>query len=228
MRSTTAWIRASSSRTCPSIRIDVWESWGSYYFGSMDPISFSGIICSKCEVNDAIPGRRWCLECASYMRAAKERHRNKPRSEGLCRRSDCPNPATPGLTSCQRCRERTAEYEKRNRTKLQFEARQTRRRLRTETFEKYGGSFCACCGEDYYEFLTMDHIDGSGADHRRQMGTKTDIYHWLKKNNYPPGFRVLCMNCNFALGYHGYCPHNGWVQPTGNGRLGRPARKKEE
>lgn len=30
---------------------------------------------------------------------------------------------------------------------------------------------------------------------------------WLKKNNYPPGFRVLCMNCNFSLGMRGYCPH---------------------
>jgi hypothetical protein len=21
------------------------------------------------------------------------------------------------------------------------------------------------------------------------------------------GYRVLCMNCNFALGHSGYCPH---------------------
>jgi hypothetical protein len=92
-------------------------------------------------------------------------------------------------------------------------------------FDHYGGPQCACCGEGEYEFLTIDHINGDGAAHRRQMGSRRDIYRWLKQNNYPPGFRVLCMNCNFALGYHGYCPHHGWVQPTANGRAGRPAKK---
>lgn len=103
-----------------------------------------------------------------------------------------------------------------------------RRKRRLDVFEAYGGAVCACCQEDNYEFLTIDHIDGSGAKHRRaikKMPGGSDIYFWLKKHNFPPGFRVLCMNCNFALGYHGYCPHHGWVQPTSNGRLGRP--KKE-
>jgi hypothetical protein len=40
----------------------------------------------------------------------------------------------------------------------------------------------------------------------------THLYLWLKQNNYPPGFRVLCMNCNFAIGHSGYCPHNAKVE----------------
>lgn len=34
------------------------------------------------------------------------------------------------------------------------------------------------------------------------------FYVWLKKNNYPPGFQILCYNCNCAKGHFGYCPHN--------------------
>lgn len=33
------------------------------------------------------------------------------------------------------------------------------------------------------------------------------IYRWLKQQGFPTGFRVLCMNCNFSYGLHGYCPH---------------------
>lgn len=32
-------------------------------------------------------------------------------------------------------------------------------------------------------------------------------YHWIKRNGFPAGFRVLCLNCNFARGIYGRCPH---------------------
>lgn len=82
------------------------------------------------------------------------------------------------------------------------------RKLRMMILEHYGGSppECACCGESYLEFLTMDHINGGGTKQRKQL-RGTSFYRWLKKNNYPDEYRVLCMNCNFALGHSGYCPH---------------------
>lgn len=182
------------------------------------------VLCSRCKKNEAIPDRKWCLRCASYMQGARRRHRCKAKPSGACSRTDCTNPATGKYRMCDRCRAKIREYEKKNRSRVQFHARQTRRRCRMRVFDVYGGAKCACCGEDHYEFLTIDHIDGNGAEHRRQLGTKRDIYTWLKKNSFPPGFRVLCMNCNFALGYHGYCPHRGWTQPTSNGRMNRPAK----
>lgn len=67
---------------------------------------------------------------------------------------------------------------------------------------------CHCCGEDNYEFLSIDHINGGGSKHRTKVGLKTgDFYRWLIKNNYPTGYRVLCYNCNCSLGFYGYCPH---------------------
>lgn len=81
------------------------------------------------------------------------------------------------------------------------------RRLRLEVLSYYSGGKprCDCCGEERIEFLGMDHMDGGGAKHRASL--KTSIYRFLKKNNYPPRFRVLCHNCNQSLGQYGYCPH---------------------
>ena len=78
------------------------------------------------------------------------------------------------------------------------------RRLRTACLEYYGGK-CACCGEDRYEFLAIDHINGGGGKHRKQVGAKMD--RWLRRNGYPEGFRVLCHNCNQAISHYGCCPH---------------------
>lgn len=64
---------------------------------------------------------------------------------------------------------------------------------------------CSCCKESNIEFLTVDHINGGGHKHRKEI---KNLYSWLKRNHYPDGFRILCMNCNFALGKFGYCPHN--------------------
>lgn len=69
-----------------------------------------------------------------------------------------------------------------------------------------GTNKCECCSEKYYEFLTIDHIKGGGHKHRKQVGY-SKIYIWLIRNHFPIGYRVLCMNCNFAYGRYGYCPH---------------------
>jgi len=78
---------------------------------------------------------------------------------------------------------------------------------RYEVLKHYGGEppKCACCGEDRFEFLSIDHINGGGKQHIKSIGY--NLARWLKKNHYPEGYRVLCHNCNFALGHYGYCPH---------------------
>jgi len=91
------------------------------------------------------------------------------------------------------------------------------RKLKDELFSAYGGYICSCCGETEPMFLTIDHEDGNGADHRRSMTAKGrnyrdatgyKTYRWLKNNGYPPGFRVLCANCNHGSHRNGgVCPH---------------------
>ena len=41
---------------------------------------------------------------------------------------------------------------------------------RLQVLSHYSPSLkCQCCGENHYEFLTIDHINGDGAKHRREI-----------------------------------------------------------
>lgn len=91
-----------------------------------------------------------------------------------------------------------------------------RLRLKWEVLEYYskGDALCACCGEDCIAFLTLDHVNNNGAKHRRELGydksspRKLDLIKWVKANNYPEGFQVLCFNCNAGKYINGgVCPH---------------------
>ena len=79
---------------------------------------------------------------------------------------------------------------------------------RIQVINHYGGK-CICCGENKTEFLAIDHIGKTGAEHRKKI--KISIYSYLIKNNYPENVRILCHNCNMSLGFYGYCPHNKYV-----------------
>ena len=69
---------------------------------------------------------------------------------------------------------------------------------------------CVCCEENNIEFMTIDHVNGGGTKHRKEFnGDNSKFYRWIIKNNFPETLRVLCMNCNWAFGQKGYCPHKG-------------------
>lgn len=83
-------------------------------------------------------------------------------------------------------------------------------KIRFEVLEHYsnGKLKCACCGENHIEFLAIDHINGNGNAEKKRLNLKGhNFLYWLKKNNYPEGYRVLCHNCNQSNGFYGYCPH---------------------
>lgn len=73
---------------------------------------------------------------------------------------------------------------------------------------------CACCHESYIEFLELDHINNDGWIHRKLI--HGSMYDWVIRNNFPPGFQLLCTNCNMAKGRYGYCPHNPTKRFTRN------------
>lgn len=91
-----------------------------------------------------------------------------------------------------------------------------------EAWAHYGGARCACCGITDERFLTIDHLHGGGYKHRQEIrrnGEGSNFYRWLQKHNYPEGYRVLCMNCNYAYGHFGSCPH---TQPPARTRKPKP------
>ena len=71
------------------------------------------------------------------------------------------------------------------------------------------GHRCACCGEAEAEFLAVDHVNGRGNKHLKELNvTGRGFYLWLKRQGFPrDGFRLLCHNCNSARAHYGYCPH---------------------
>jgi hypothetical protein len=135
---------------------------------------------------------------AEYSRAYRARHADQYREKMVQRRREL----VASLTEEELVEFRRKEAEKSRRLNLA---------LREEVFAAYGGNLCTCCGEQEPMFLTIDHVDNDGAKMRREgvhSRGGTQFYQWLRKNRFPPGFQVLCMNCN--LGKHrngGTCPH---------------------
>lgn len=85
------------------------------------------------------------------------------------------------------------------------------RQVKLDIIAAYGGA-CVCCGEAHPAFLTLDHINGGGTQLRKNGGMKvgSPLYYQLRREGFPQGeLQLLCMNCNFAKGHWGHCPHEG-------------------
>lgn len=82
-----------------------------------------------------------------------------------------------------------------------------RKRNKEQAYEAYGNQ-CACCGESEVLFLTLDHVDNDGGEHRKQIRSTDRLYVWARKNGYPPNLQLLCWNCNLGKYRNGgACPH---------------------
>lgn len=112
--------------------------------------------------------------------------------------------------SCASARGKEAKRKRRAEGRIPYETA-SHRRMRLALLAHYSGGVptCACCGETRIEFLSLDHVNGGGARHRAGLrgNASRSIYRDLTMRGYPPGFRVLCHNCNLAIGLYGYCPH---------------------
>lgn len=106
-----------------------------------------------------------------------------------------------GLPSKSYCCSSCQHYSERRQKKW-------RHRVKAECIEAYGGC-CACCGEKEPAFLTMDHSENDGKEHRKSIG-RTSIWEWLRSQGYPKkGFQMLCYNCNMGRAHSPdkVCPH---------------------
>jgi hypothetical protein len=106
--------------------------------------------------------------------------------------------------NCKSCRAK-AEYAK----------------LKLEMLEAFGWK-CSCCGQDHPQFLSLEHIQGIapyylGSSKQRPVAGRKQtstyqLYRMAKRDNWDPAkYECLCMNCNFADGHFGACPHRSGV-----------------
>ncbi len=164
--------------------------------------------CSRCGKQPHVKGRLRCNKC---QEAAREWQRKKKESipSGLC--SKCGKRDAPaGYRRCDYCRQtgtkRMLKWRQKGGDRWNNYQRERNRKRRKIVIKHYGDK-CKCCGEQTFEFLAVDHILGGGNAHRREVGSGGPMIEWIITNDFPPGFRILCHNCNQAIGYYGHCPH---------------------
>jgi hypothetical protein len=65
---------------------------------------------------------------------------------------------------------------------------------------------CMCCHEKQIELLSMDHKGGLVREGKPKR-SGVQLYKYLMSHNMPPGYQILCYNCNAGVGWFGVCPH---------------------
>ena len=143
-----------------------------------------------------------CKQCARNAHRARYEFRLRARQCIYC---GCDLNQTPNNSSkaCAFCSSKKQRFTKR-----------WKDALKSEVILAYGGK-CSCTKCDNpsvnINFLTIDHPNNDGAEHRRSLNMNCGggrFYAWLKKNNYPPEYQVLCFNCNCGKSVNGgICPH---------------------
>lgn len=101
---------------------------------------------------------------------------------------------------CKTCRGKGQKaYYKSHKEECNRLSRQRNDMLRLRVFRHYSGEppYCALCGENDPLVLNLDHIDGGGEQHRQSINKMGhSFYYWIRQQEYPTGYQVLCANCN--------------------------------
>lgn len=111
-------------------------------------------------------------------------------------------------------REYRRNHRKLHKEQISIHDKNKRLKLKQEFMKEYGG-VCICCGESNICFLSIDHIDGKGKEHRLKLGiskrggSTSNVLRDIRKRGWPKdNYRILCYNCNIARAQNnGICPH---------------------
>lgn len=158
------------------------------------------LICSKCKKTKnltAFPSNgKTQLKSGQIIRYRKK----------ICRSCERIQRTNNGL--CKLCGMRAKKGKKHCQKHLNLFSRNAKERNQKDkiaAFNHYGKQ-CAFCNQSTFIFLTIDHINNDGAEHRKSLRNGKNqghnIYAWLRKNNYPKGFQTLCYNCNCAKNHY--------------------------
>ena len=155
-------------------------------------------------VPDCHPERKHCAMgmCRACWQAAR---RIAGPGQATC------HPDRPMLSRgmCHQCYAKARYWDDPEKYRAEAKAAQarSRKRVRDQMVDAYGGK-CACprCPETNPAFLTLEHVDRSGKQHRAEVGSHT--YADLRRRGWPQeGFTLLCWNCNAMTRFGKPCPH---------------------
>jgi hypothetical protein len=145
-------------------------------------------LCRRCGKPREQEDRTHCNKCLSDKCSREKKRQIENGKKGLCR--ECAKPCEQKDKSCcNKCLEMYKQIAKRHRKKVKDIA---------VSHLTNGENRCVNCGLPLYDVLQIDHINGDGAQHRKEIGKGGNVmYSWLIKNGFPDGFQILCSNCNF-------------------------------
>jgi hypothetical protein len=157
-----------------------------------------------CEMISANPtSTKPCKSCANPL--------GKRQAKGLCVKCYAKKYKADNR---HRMLELQREYYQRNKTAFLLKIKTARKSRRTKMIADLGGK-CACCGETETIFLCLDHIKGGGRRDYQNKGGVHGVWRRAIKEGLPKDkYRVLCWNCNAALGLYGHCPHGKLTSPV--------------
>lgn len=113
------------------------------------------------------------------------------------------------LGNIERCKANRKRYYEANRERICLTESLRRKiachKLKEEVLTYYGSGKLACikCGFSDIRALSIDHLNGNGAKHRKEVASEgggSNFYAWLKKQDFPEGYQTLCMNCQWIKG----------------------------
>lgn len=154
--------------------------------------------CMKCPNERVLPSC-YCTACKAKAVVRMKQFAAKRIAEGRCRRCGDHLLGSTSAQQCETCLDKAQKYH---------------RARKLDVMNAYGGPVCVGCGEDEILILQIDHINGGGTQHAIQIGGRAKLYQWLISNGFPPGYRVLCPNCNMRAA-RGLPFPNERVQPGG-------------
>jgi hypothetical protein len=171
------------------------------HLGYFDDVDEAGNACKEFAIkNDLQNYLRSNISRSEYDRYYYSQNREKMREKAKTYRKK----------NNDKLREWHRGYYQRNKEIKHDYIKQCHRKLKKEVFSHYGGK-CECCGESNEFFLTLDHINNDGYTHRKTTNNKSsgNMYKYVKRNNFPDTFRILCWNCNCgrAQTEEKICPH---------------------
>lgn len=128
-------------------------------------------------------------DAAGYQR----KQRRERKALGLCCWGVCENPLAEG---------HTRYCEKHARADSRF-SRARRKRARNTVLSAFGGK-CTRCGQDDQRVLQLDHVNGTGAEERKNHSGGS---FWIEGGRglryvleHPKEYQLLCANCHIIKG----------------------------
>jgi len=105
---------------------------------------------------------------------------------------------------CKRCRHKNQwpRHYAKNKDQILEKGKKRTKANKLQVIDYYSNGTMKCnrCNMNDIRVLTLDHINGGGNAHRKQVGNSTYfrlIQQYKKTNQWEDGYQVLCMNCQF-------------------------------